>query len=250
LGLSVESDKERFAASRVMMDDLRGRLLSPEEVLADLRSCALLGILWQELRPSPAVPAPDHEWWDAFFSLLAAAENQPRSAPGGLRLQMTPSVARSLSLTGLRSLGILCIDLGVVDCSDPEAVDEASAAIRATRRAGLDSQLTALLGEPGGVLSDEERGLRELTRSGALVDAQLRVLVGETDPAAWASWLEAPNPTFIPPGTDPERLHLVERTRADRRRQLESAPRSQALARRIRDFLETRWRRREKDGAL
>jgi hypothetical protein len=209
LGIGGTSDKGRFAASRVVMADLGGALLSPQEVLADMRSCSLLGIPWQELRPSPTGTAPDAAWWSALFALLRSSPSLGRTIPTRLRIQSSPSVVRTFPMSELRSLGVSCIDLADVHCDSSGAVEEALAAGRSVRRTGLDFSLTALLGTSGSSIADEEQGLRALRRSSARVRVRVDVQVGGEDPPAWASWLEAPDPRFVPPGITPQRLRLL-----------------------------------------
>jgi hypothetical protein len=239
LGIGTASDKGRFAASRVVMNAMAGALLTPEEVVGDIGDCDLLGIPWLELRPCAGSQKRDADRWARLIGPLRDRRAAARPVPSRLRLQMTPAAVRASSLADLRSLDILSLDIGDVSCADDQAVDDALAAVRATRRAGLESSATAMLGEPGGSLAAEERGLRSLAGSGTLLDAELRVTTGAVDANAWASWLEAPGPDFVPPGTETERLHLVERTRAERLRRLDSAPRAQALGRRFRSLFGT-----------
>lgn len=216
MGLGGKSDKGRFAASRVVMSDLFGQPLPPEEVLADMNTCTLLGIPWQDLRPSSDSSAPDRLWWTELFAALKARSKISRVVPSRLRIQLSPAISRALPLTELRALAVVRLDLGDVRCSAPEDVDEALGAVRAGRRAGLESSLTALLGAPGGSLTEDERGLRALNRSAAQVDIQLRVTDFTEDPAAWSLWLDAPKPNFTPPGVDPLRRRLLGRGGAER----------------------------------
>jgi len=237
VGLGHGSDKGRSAASRVVLDSLTGNALDPAEVIADIGECELLGIPWQELRPSPGCNQHDTAWWEELLGLLRGNRQQDRPIPSWRRVQIRPNVVRSLPLAEFRSLSIDNIDLGDIGCADADAVEDAIAAIRAIRRAGVGSSLTAILGGKGSAVAGDERGLRSLASSGALLDAQLQLDIGIEEPAAWSSWLEAPGPDFVPPGTDPERLHLVERTQRERRQRLQSAPRVQALGRRIGHWL-------------
>lgn len=209
LGLGGTSDKGRFAASRVVMADLGGELITPQQVLEDMRSCDLLGIPWQDLRPSAEGPAPEASWWSDLFALLRSTPPFGRAIPTRLRVQARPSIIRAFPMSELGSLGVSCIDLADVCLDSSDAVDEALAAVRSIRRAGLKSSLTALLGGSGGSLNDEERGLRALRHSSARVNVRFRVQVGAQDSAAWASWLDAPGPGFVPPGIDPQRVRLL-----------------------------------------
>ena len=216
VGLGSKSDKGRFAASRVMMADLYGQPLPPEEVLADMNICTLLGIPWQDLRPSSGSSTPERLWWTELFAALTARSRLNRVVPSRLRIQLSPAIARALPLTELRSLTVVRLDLGDVRCSVPEEVDEALGAVRAGRRAGLESSLTAVLGAADGSLTEDERGLRALSRSAAQVDVQLQVTGFTEDPAAWSLWLEAPKPDFTPPGVDPLRRRLLGRGVSER----------------------------------
>jgi hypothetical protein len=209
LGLGGTSDKGRFAASRVVMSDLSGALLTPQEVLSDMRACTLLGIPWQELCPSSDGPPPDPAWWNALFTLLRSSPPFGRAIPTRLRIQSDPSVVRTFPMSELRSLGVSCIDLADVRCDSLEAVEEALAAGRSVRRAGIDCSLTALLGGTGCPRAEEEQGLRSLRRSSAHVTMRIDVEVGAQDAAAWASWLEAPGPTFVPPGIASQTVRLL-----------------------------------------
>lgn len=209
LGLGVTSDKGRFAASRVVMANLNGALLSPEDVVSDMRSCALLGIPWQELCPAPAGPSPEPAWWNALFALLRSSPGIGRTVRTRLRIQTNPSVVRTFPMSELRSLGVSSMDLADVRCSSSEAVEEALAAGRSIRRAGLDCSLTALLAGTGGSGTEEELGLRSLLRSSARVTPRIEVQVGTEDAAAWAAWLEAPSPRFVPPGIPPQTVRLL-----------------------------------------
>jgi hypothetical protein len=199
-----------------MMTDLNGRPLPPEEVLADMNTCTLLGIPWQDLRPSSDSNAPDRLWWTELFAALKARPKGSRVVPSRLRIQLSPTISRALPLTKLRSLRVVRLDLGDVRCSVPEEVDEALGAVRAGRRAGLEFSLTAVLGAADGSPTDDERGLRALKRSAAQVDVQLQVTDFTEDPAAWNLWLEAPKPNFTPPGVDPLRRRLLGRGASER----------------------------------
>lgn len=237
VGLGTESDKGRFAASRIVMGDMAGTLHPPDRVLEDLGGCDLLGIPWQELRTAPEWPDPDRAWWEELLALLRSRRDAGRTVPSRLRLQVHPRVARSLPLVDLRSLAVQSIDLGDVGAGDPEAVDEAIAAARACRRSGVEPSMTLILGEPGFALSDEERGVRQVEQAGISLDAQLRLHIGSVDGAAWASWLEAPGPDFDPPGLDPDRHRLVLRVRRAHLQKAQDPRRGRAIARRVKDLL-------------
>jgi len=238
LGIGAESDKGRFAASRVTITTTSGAPVEPQEVLEDIGECELLGIPWQELRPSWGCSSHDTQWWRELLGLLQQRTPGRREVPTQFRLQLRPKLARSLPLSDLRQLAIVSIDLGEVACSRPDEVEEALAAARATRRSGITASLTAVLAtSPGLSVEDEERGLRQLRSAGVQLDAYLRINREELELREWSSWLEAPKPNFHPPGVHPEKLHLVETVLREKHRRESSAPRAQALGRRLKAWM-------------
>ncbi|MEE2827832.1 MAG: hypothetical protein VX498_01475 [Myxococcota bacterium] len=238
LRIGNESDKGRYAASSVPLRHSSGGTLGAEEVLSDMAACDLLGIPWQELRASRS-PISDRAWWEELFSALRMERDRQTAARRLLNLQLPPGLVRSLPLVDLRSLSSLMVNLGDVVAGDPEAVDEAIAAARACRRAGLATTMTLLLGEPGFSLSHEETGLRKVERAGLDLDAQLRVDIGAVDESAWSSWLEAPGPVFVPPGLDPDRHSLTLRFRRTQRAKRQERP-SQTISRQLKRLFDRR----------
>jgi len=239
LGIGSESDKGRFAASRVTITTLAGDPVAPKEALEDIGECELLGIPWQELRPLWGCASHDTQWWRDLFALLQHRRTGRREVPTQFRLHLQPKVARSLPLSDLRQLSIVSIDLGEVTCSRPDEVEEALSAVRATRRSGIKASLTAVLGSPGDSVEDEERGLRQLESGGTQLDAYLQIKTEQLELREWSSWLEAPKPDFLPPGIHPEKLHLVEAVLREKYRRETSAPRAQALGRRLKAWIGT-----------
>ena len=241
LGIGAESDKGRFAASRVTITTLSGTPVDPQETLQDIGECELLGIPWQELRPSWGCSSHDTQWWKELLALLQQRPPGRREIPTQFRLQLRPKIARSLPLSDLRQLAVVSIDLGEISCSRPDEVEEALVAVRATRRSGITASLTAVLGtSPDLSVEDEERGLRQLRSVGAQLDAYLRINTEELELREWSSWLEAPKPNFHPPGVHPEKLRLVENVLREKERRETSAPRAQALGRRLKTWLGAR----------
>lgn len=187
----ARSDKGRFAASAVRLDD---------GALADLNECALLGIRFVDL----VGEGGDDAWWTDFAAAL----------PGGprLRLRATPARLRRLALNELSAGGVVAVNLGTVGAGSPD-VEEACAVATLARRAGLSVGVTALVGVSGYDAADEDRGVQRLQGAGIEVEVRLPASIGDD---RWMDYADAPSAGFVPRGLDADRLALATRQRSGR----------------------------------
>ncbi|MCP4869466.1 MAG: hypothetical protein GY898_12195 [Proteobacteria bacterium] len=199
-------DKGQGAVSEVPLRDDAGDVLPVDAVLADLASCDLLGIPWQDLGGGSG-PSPTQAWWSA---LLAGLRHM--GAKRHLRIALAPADLGRLPLLELAECGVEAVDLGDVDAGD-DPVEAAVDAAHACRRAGLDVSCSVVLGSPGYSLPEEQAGVDALRSAGVELTLGVAARPGAGDPVAWTDWADAPSSSFQPPGVDGERMNLARRYR-------------------------------------
>lgn len=193
----ARSDKGRWAASAVAAGGGRGL----EEVISDIAECDRLGIPWVDVVDGPSRP----EWWRDLLGGLI-----PRSGRR-LRLQLGPSVARTLGPEALRRAGVVAVDLGPVAVGDGDRQAEVLQVAALLGGAGLAVGARARLGRPGFDPAVEESGARELLAAGIDLGAAVHVPEPAPGDPAWSRWLAAPSARFTPPGASADALLVAAR---------------------------------------
>jgi|GEM_PF-2747902 len=208
------------AVSPVFLQNMQGQPIDPEQLIDDLRSCALLGIDWLDLCSVPGLPGPDTSF---FVGLLSALARYRASAARTQHLRVILSVAqlKELGLQRLQAAGIRAVHLGSVNAGDIGLLSDAVELAQSCPRAGIFASGVLLLGCAGYDLEEDRRGVSAAIRAGFPQTAGVDVRLGSVDSDLWADWLDAPAIDFEPPGIDKERTALADRARTA----LESAAR-------------------------
>jgi hypothetical protein len=175
---SPGSDKGRFAASTVPLDDV-GSDEDVGRIVRDVNECALLGIPWLDLRRSDGAAPPPDLWAGLLETLARLRADTPGLDPdvGGVRLRVDPSDVQVLDVGVARRAGVAAVDLGLID---PSVAPAAMDAARIARAAGWVTTAEIAIGagdpdvERSVVLQLERAGLAIQGRAGAhLADADV-----------------------------------------------------------------------------
>ena len=200
------------AVSPVLLSDIAGDRAALEAVVGDLRSCALLGIDWLDLRVVSGHPQPETPYLAALCSMLtrhrASCVRRQR-----LRLTLSASQLHDLGLQRLQAAGICAVHFGAINAGDGDDLSAAIAAARSCRAAAIHPSGTLLLGCSGYDLEEDRRGVSVAIRAGFPLSAGVDVRVGSVDAGRWFDWLDAPARDFLPPGLETERFILADRAR-------------------------------------
>ncbi len=200
------------AVSAVLLRDLRGELVEATDLVADLRSCALLGIDWLDLCTAPGEPGPDTDFFVRLCSLLARHRSS-FSRTQQLRLELGAAQLSELGLQRVQAAGIRAINLGSINSGDREGLGVAIRMARACLAVGIEPSGVLLLGCSGYDLEEDRKGVSEAIRAGFPLSAGIDVRLGSVDVGRWTDWLDAPSSDFKPPGLEPERIVLADRAR-------------------------------------
>ncbi len=200
------------AVSSVLLQDVQGAWVEPDDLLSDLRSCALLGIDWLDLRSVTGQDDPDTRFFVRLFSALARCRASAARTQH-LRVTLSAALLRDLGVDRLQAAGVRAVHLGTINGGDAEALAAAVDMAAACRAAGLYPSGVLLLGCSGYHLEEDRRGVSTAIRAGFPLSAGVDVRVGSVDARRWSNWLDAPGSEFVPPGLEPERVVLADRAR-------------------------------------
>ena len=132
-------------------------------------------------------------------------------SPLRLRLALAPMAFDEVPLVDLPTLGVVAIDFGEVTAGDEAALESAIVAASACRRQRVEPTGVLVLGRPGYAPELEVRGLERAVGERFPTAAGIEVRLGTVDLSSWVDWLDAPSPSFQPPGLSDERIALAER---------------------------------------
>ena len=200
------------AVSSVFLQDMQGDPIEPADLLADLRSCALLGIDWLDFRSVAGLEEPDTPFFMSLFSALAR-HRVTSTRTQQLRVTLSVSQLHDLGVDRLQAAGVRAVHLGTINGGDAEALAAAVDAAATCRAQGLYPSGVLLLGCSGYDLEEDRRGVSTAIRAGFPLIAGVDVRVGSVDVGRWNDWLDAPGAEFAPPGLEPARVVLADRAR-------------------------------------
>jgi len=212
LALPKAAARPRPPISLVLLHDESSEPVDPDDIIADIASCALLGIRQLDLAAAPEGPALDAPWFASLFSRLARYRAE---APFSfqLRVPLSPPLLQEMGFERLHAAGVESVDLGTVNGGDPEALTAAIRAAESCKEAGIFPTGVLLLGCVGYDLEEDRQGVARAIRAAFPSTAGVDVRIGSVDTARWADWLDAPGMDFHPPGLERERLVLADRAR-------------------------------------
>jgi len=212
LALPRAAARPQPPASVVLLHDESGQPAATDAVIADIASCALLGIRRLDLAAACDAAALDVGWFAELFSQLARYRaEQPLHFR--LRVPLSTAQLQEMGFERLHAAGVDGVDLGAVNGGDPEALTAAISAAQSCRAAGIFPTGVLLLGCAGYDLEEDRQGVSRAIRAEFPSTAGVDVRIGSVDTARWFDWLDAPGMDFHPPGLERERLVLADRAR-------------------------------------